>query len=94
MRASGSRNYLLFALLLVSTTIPAVDPSSIFWTAPSILVAALLIAWAAESAQFCGSAQEFDEVPNWRWFQKFAQSGQFDSSPVWSAMPVFAEGPH
>src|ERR1700694_4790044 len=52
MRESGSRNHLLFALLLVSTTIPAVDPSSIFWTAPSILVAAMLIAWAAESAQF------------------------------------------
>jgi cation:H+ antiporter len=42
----------MFALLLVSTTIPAVDPRSILWTAPSILVAAMLIAWAAESAQF------------------------------------------
>jgi cation:H+ antiporter len=52
MWGSGSRNHLVFALLLVSTTIPAVDPSSIFWTAPSILVAAMLIAWAAESAQF------------------------------------------
>src|SRR5579864_4260824 len=52
MRESGSRNHLVFALLLVSTTIPAVDPSSICWTAPSILVAAMLIAWAAESAQF------------------------------------------
>jgi cation:H+ antiporter len=52
MRESGSRNHLVFALLLVSTTLPAVDPSSIFWTAPSILVAAMLIAWAAESAQF------------------------------------------
>src|SRR5919109_418776 len=40
------------ALLVVSTTIPEVDPSSIFWTAPSILLAAMLIAWAAESAQF------------------------------------------
>src|SRR5207245_98393 len=32
--------------------IPAASPSSVFWTAPSILVAAMLIAWAAESAQF------------------------------------------
>jgi cation:H+ antiporter len=40
------------ALVAVSTTIPEVDPSSILWTAPAILVAAMLIAWAAESAQF------------------------------------------
>ncbi len=40
------------AFLLVSTTIPEADPSSIFWTAPSILAASMLIAWAAESAQF------------------------------------------
>jgi len=39
-------------MLLVAGTIPAVAPSSLLWTAPSILVAALLIAWAAESAQF------------------------------------------
>jgi cation:H+ antiporter len=32
--------------------IPEASPSSVFWTAPSILVAAMLIAWAAESAQF------------------------------------------
>src|SRR5262249_58465112 len=30
----------------------AASPSSVLWTAPSILVAAMLIAWAAESAQF------------------------------------------
>src|SRR6516164_2831298 len=42
----------MFALLLVSTTIPAVDPRSLWWTAPSILAASMLIAWAAESAQF------------------------------------------
>ena len=41
------------ALLLLSAgTIPEVNPSSLFWTAPSILAAAMLIAWAAESAQF------------------------------------------
>ncbi|PWU01285.1 MAG: hypothetical protein C5B51_23175 [Terriglobia bacterium] len=55
MRASGSSNRVapaVCAMLVVSTTIPEVDPSSILWTAPSILVAAMLIAWAAESAQF------------------------------------------
>ena len=43
----------VFALLVLSVGIvPAASPSSIFWTAPSILAAAMLIAWAAESAQF------------------------------------------
>ena len=40
------------ALLFFVAAIPKADPSSVFWTAPAILVAALLIAWAAESAQF------------------------------------------
>ena len=41
------------ALILLSAgAIRQVDPSSVFWTAPLILVAAMLIAWAAESAQF------------------------------------------
>src|SRR5512140_2824395 len=41
------------ALLLLSAgSIPEADPTSILWTAPAILVAAMLIAWAAESAQF------------------------------------------
>jgi len=41
------------ALLVLSVgTIPEADPSSVLWTAPSILIAAMLIAWAAESAQF------------------------------------------
>ncbi len=41
------------ALLVLSAgVIPPASPSSVFWTAPSILVAAMLIAWAAESAQF------------------------------------------
>src|SRR3954463_9276464 len=41
------------ALLVLSVgTIPEASPSSVFWTAPAILVAAMLIAWAAESAQF------------------------------------------
>src|SRR6476620_10870801 len=41
------------ALLVLSVgTIPEASPSSVLWTAPSILLAAMLIAWAAESAQF------------------------------------------
>ena len=41
------------ALLILSAgAIPVASPSSLFWTAPSILAAAMLIAWAAESAQF------------------------------------------
>jgi cation:H+ antiporter len=32
--------------------IPPAAPSSVFWTAPCLLAAAMLIAWAAESAQF------------------------------------------
>ena len=55
MSASNDRRVAapVCALLLLSAgTIPEVDPSSLFWTAPSILAAALLIAWAAESAQF------------------------------------------
>ncbi len=41
------------ALLLLSAgAIPEASPLSALWTAPSILAAAMLIAWAAESAQF------------------------------------------
>src|ERR1043166_7579021 len=39
-------------LLLAVAGIPAASPSSVFWTAPCILAAAMMIAWAAESAQF------------------------------------------
>ncbi len=39
-------------LILAVGTIPEASPSSVFWTAPAILAAAMLIAWAAESAQF------------------------------------------
>jgi cation:H+ antiporter len=39
-------------LILAVPAIPAASPSSLLWTAPSILAAAMLIAWAAESAQF------------------------------------------
>ena len=41
------------ALLVLSVgTLPEASPASVFWTAPCILAAAMLIAWAAESAQF------------------------------------------
>jgi len=39
-------------LALAVGGIPLTTPTSLFWTAPSILAAAMLIAWAAESAQF------------------------------------------
>jgi cation:H+ antiporter len=39
-------------LLLAAVPIAATGPWSLLWTAPSILLAAMLIAWAAESAQF------------------------------------------
>ena len=56
MSASNKRQQVVApvcALIFLSaSTIPQADPSSVFWTAPSILVAAMLIAWAAESAQF------------------------------------------
>src|SRR5262249_55162701 len=43
----------VFALLLLAALpIQEVGPWSVLWTAPSILLAAMLIAWAAESAQF------------------------------------------
>lgn len=38
--------------LLILSAIPIASPSSLLWTAPAILAAAMLIAWAAESAQF------------------------------------------
>lgn len=42
-----------FALLAASATpILQVSPSAALWTAPSILLASLLIAWAAESSQY------------------------------------------
>ena len=39
-------------LVLAAGSIREASPSSVLWTAPSILLAAMLIAWAAESAQF------------------------------------------
>src|SRR6201987_2190452 len=39
-------------LVLSGGAIPKSSPSAVLWTSPSILLAAMLIAWAAESAQF------------------------------------------
>jgi cation:H+ antiporter len=39
-------------LLLAAMPVSEAGPSSLLWTAPCILIAAMLIAWAAESAQF------------------------------------------
>ncbi len=39
-------------LFLTAGTIPEEGPFSLFWTAPAILLSAMLIAWAAESAQY------------------------------------------
>jgi cation:H+ antiporter len=43
---------LFFVLLLVAVPIRQTGPWSILWTAPAILVSSMMIAWAAESAQF------------------------------------------
>src|SRR3954451_10894535 len=41
------------AMLLVSAgSLPEEGPYALFWTAPAILISAMLIAWAAESAQY------------------------------------------
>src|SRR5882724_8058891 len=43
----------LFALMfLAALDIVHVSPQAVLWTAPAILLSAMLIAWAAESAQF------------------------------------------
>src|SRR5579863_7655438 len=39
-------------LLLAAVPIREIGPWSLLWTGPSMLLAAMLIAWAAESAQF------------------------------------------
>src|ERR1700757_4071516 len=39
-------------LFAAAPTIHEASPQTILWAAPSILIAAMLIAWAAESAQF------------------------------------------
>ncbi len=41
-----------FAFLLVAVPLRQSSPATILWTAPAILISALMIAWAAESAQY------------------------------------------
>jgi cation:H+ antiporter len=41
-----------FLFLFFAAPIHPTNPSTILWTAPAILVSALMIAWAAESAQY------------------------------------------
>src|SRR3984893_9390771 len=41
-----------FLLLLLVVPLAEARPSTLFWAAPAILVSAIVIAWAAESAQF------------------------------------------
>jgi len=49
----GSRTYLFLALfLLAALEIQKVGPETALWATPCILLAAMMIAWAAESAQF------------------------------------------
>lgn len=48
-QVSGAQIY-LFALAIFSVS--QVGPYGVVWTTPAILIAAMLIAWAAESAQF------------------------------------------
>ncbi len=41
-----------FLLLLLVVPLHQIAPSTIYWAAPAILISALMIAWAAESAQY------------------------------------------
>ena len=41
-----------FLLLAAAPGLQERNPQTILWAAPSILLASMLIAWAAESAQF------------------------------------------
>jgi cation:H+ antiporter len=42
----------VFALLILAIPLQTASPSTLLWSAPAILLAAMMIAWAAESAQF------------------------------------------
>src|ERR1700704_2377432 len=41
-----------FLLLLLVVPLAKAHPSTVFWAGPAILISAIAIAWAAESAQF------------------------------------------
>jgi cation:H+ antiporter len=51
-RSSSAKCFAGFALLLVAAPLSESSPWAALWTAPCILLASLLIAWGAESAQF------------------------------------------
>src|SRR5882724_1677626 len=42
----------VFFLLLLAVPLAEVPPATVLWAGPAILVAAIAIAWAAESAQY------------------------------------------
>jgi len=48
----GVRVSIFTFALLAAAEVARTSPSAVFWTAPAILLASMLIAWAAESAQF------------------------------------------
>ena len=52
LRAAGSLPVLMTVVLLGVAVPAVVNPMSILWTAPLMLVAAMMIAWGAEAAQF------------------------------------------
>jgi cation:H+ antiporter len=43
---------IFFAFLLFAVPLRQTGPSTIYWTAPAILVSAMMIAWAAEASQY------------------------------------------
>jgi cation:H+ antiporter len=43
---------IFFAFLFFAVPLRQTGPSTIYWTAPAILVSAMMIAWAAESSQY------------------------------------------
>ncbi len=51
-KSNSGRIAVCAVLMLAVGAIPPASPHSVLWTAPAILAAAMLIAWAAESAQF------------------------------------------
>src|SRR5579884_1748177 len=51
-RVSPPGSFHFFFLLLVAAPLASVGPGAVVWTAPAILLASMIIAWGAESAQF------------------------------------------
>lgn len=51
-QTTGLRVSIFTFALLAALEVAKVSPHAVFWTTPAILLASMLIAWAAESAQF------------------------------------------